>query len=121
MLVVMPGPSAVEIVLEECERGELVHRAACYTRPHREVLRAKLVLLAAEGHSNAEIARRLGMSTKAVGRWRGRFHEQRVAGLEDQARSGRPRCFPPGAGRRGQGGRVRAAERGRAAIAPLYG
>ena len=57
----MPGPSAQEIVLEESERVELEHRAACYTRPHREVLRAKLVLLAAEGHSNAEIARRLGM------------------------------------------------------------
>lgn len=64
----MPGPSAQEIVREESERTEPEHRAACYTRPHREVLRAKLVLLAAEGHSNAEIARRLAMSTKAVGR-----------------------------------------------------
>jgi hypothetical protein len=45
----MPGPSAQEIVLEEAERTELEHRAACYTRPHREVLRAKLALLAAEG------------------------------------------------------------------------
>src|SRR6516162_616879 len=113
----MPGPNAQEIVLEESERSELEHRAACYTRPHREVLRAKLVLLAADGLSNAEIGRRLGMSTKAVGRWRGRFHEQRVAGLDDQARSGRPRRFPPGAGRRGQGGRVRAAERGLPALA----
>jgi hypothetical protein len=120
-VVVMPGPNAQEIVLEESERKELEHRAACYTRPHREVLRAKLVLLAAEGVSNAGIAKRLGMSTKAVGRWRGRFHEQRVAGLEDQARSGRPRRFLPGADRRGQGGRVRAAERGRSAVAPLYG
>ena len=117
----MPGPNAQEIVLEESERRVLEHRAACYTRPHREVLRAKLVLLAADGLSNAEIARRLGMSTKAVGRWRDRFHEQRVAGLEDQARSGRPRRFPPSADRRGQGGRVRAAERGCAAIAPLHG
>ena len=74
---------------------ELEHRAACYTRPHREVLRAKVVLLAAEGHGNAEIARRLGMSTKAVGRWRGRFHQRRLAGLADAARSGRPRRFSP--------------------------
>ena len=64
----MPGPSAQEIVLDEAERKELGHRAACYTRPHREVLRAKLVLLAAGGHGNAEIGERLGMSTKAVGR-----------------------------------------------------
>src|SRR5579885_805969 len=114
----MPGPSAQEIVLEESERMELEHRAACYTRPHREVLRAKLVLLAAEGRSNAEIARRLGLSTKAVGRWRGRFHEQRLAGLEDEARSGRPCRFPPGRGRPGQGDRVRAApDSGRPAVA----
>src|SRR5665213_411603 len=109
-MMAMPGPSAQEIVVEESERRELEHRAACYTRPHREVLRAKLVLLAAEGHSNAEIARRLGMSTKAVGRWRGRFDQRRLAGLEDQARSGRPRRFPPGRGRPGQGDRVRAAQ-----------
>jgi Winged helix-turn helix len=117
----MRGPSAQEIVLEEAERRELVHRAACYTRPHREVLRAKLVLLAADGCPNAEIAERLGMSAKAVGRWRGRFQEHRLEGLADHARSGRPRRFPPSADRRGQGGRVRAAERGRSALAPVNG
>ena len=117
----MRGPSAQEIILGEAERKELVHRAACYTRPHREVLRAKLVLLAAEGQSNAQIAERLGISTKAVGRWRGRFDEHRLEGLVDQARSGRPRRFPPSADRRGQGGRVRAAERGRSALTPVNG
>lgn len=117
----MPGPSALEIVLEAAERRELVHRAACYTRPHREVLRAKLVLLAAQGCSNAEIGERLGMSTKAVGRWRRRFAERRLEGLADQARSGRPRRFSPSADRRGQGGRVRAAERGLPALAPFNG
>ena len=35
------------------------------------------------------------MSTKAVGRWRRRFHEHRLEGLADEARSGRPRRFPP--------------------------
>ena len=107
--------------MEEAEHKELVHRAACYTRPHREVLRAKLVLAAAEGHSNAEIGERLGMSTKAVGRWRRRFHERRLEGLSDEARSGRPRRFPPSADRRGQGRRLRASERGRSALAPLNG
>jgi DNA-directed RNA polymerase specialized sigma24 family protein len=115
----MPGPSAQEIVLEEAERKELVHRAACYTRPHREVLRAKLVLLAVEGRSNAEIGERLGISTKAGGRWRRRVHEQRLEGLADVARSGRPRRFPPSGDRRGQGGRVRAAERGLPALAAI--
>lgn len=115
----MPGPSALEIVLEEAEWEELVHRAACYTRAHREVLRAKLVLLAAEGRSNAEIGERLGMGTKVVGRWRRRFHEYRLEGLVDEARSGRPRRFLPSADCRGQGGRVRASERGCSAFASL--
>ena len=66
----MPGPSAQEIILEQDERRKLEHRAACYTRSHREVLRAQLVLLAAEGLSNAEIAQRLQMSTRAVSQWR---------------------------------------------------
>ena len=115
----MPGPNAQEIVLDPDERRELEHRAACYTRAHREVLRAKLVLLAAEGTSNAEIARRLGMSTRAVSQWRRRFAADRLAGLADQARSGRPRRFPPAADRRSQSGRVRAAGPRRAVVAPV--
>ena len=117
----MPGRSPHEIVLSDEERGELEHRAACYTRPHREVLRAKLVLMAAEGKTNTEIGERFGMSRKAVGRWRRRFCEERLEGLADKTRSGRPGRFPPGGGHRGQGGRLRAARRGRPALAPLYG
>jgi transposase len=55
----------------------------------------ELVLLAADGVTNMEIADRLRMSTAAVTRWRRRFHDHRVDGLSDQARSGRPRRFPP--------------------------
>src|SRR3954451_20255874 len=72
----------------EAERAELEHRAACYTRPHREVQRAKLVLLAADGETNTEIGERLGMSREAVGRWRRRFCERRLEGLEDFERTG---------------------------------
>ena len=115
----MPGPAANQITLSEAEHTELRHRVACYTRPHGEVLRAKLILLAADGHSNAEIGRRLEISDRAVRRWRKRFHDQRLEGLEDRARPGRPRRFPPGADRRGQGGRLRATGRGRPALAPL--
>lgn len=105
----MPGRSPHEVVLSEVERAELEHRAACYTRPHREVQRAKLVLLAAEGKTNVEIGGLLGMGREAVSRWRRRFCERRLAGLEDQKRTGRPRRFPPGRGRPSQGGGVRAA------------
>jgi hypothetical protein len=102
----MPGRSPHEVVLSDAERAELRHRAACYTRPHREVERARLVLLAAEGKTNVEIGELLGMSREAVGRWRRRFCEQRLEGLEgleDLKRTGRPRR-PPGRGRSGEGG-----------------
>jgi hypothetical protein len=116
ILVVM-APRPIEIVLSEEERVELGRVAALQKAPFRDVQRARLVLYAARGLSNVEIATRLDMSTRNVGRWRRRFAEQRLEGLRDQARSGRPCRFSPGAGRRGQGGRVRAAQPGRAAVA----
>jgi hypothetical protein len=54
------------IELSEVQERELRRRAAQYTRPHREVVRARIVLLAAEGHTNAEIARRLDCTEKSV-------------------------------------------------------
>ncbi|MBZ5707898.1 helix-turn-helix domain-containing protein [Nannocystis pusilla] len=60
------------------------------------MLRAKLVLLAAEGHSNQEIARRLGCHVDTVRVWRGRFaRDGRVVTLEDRPRSGRPPRVSP--------------------------
>jgi hypothetical protein len=107
-----------EIVLSAEERRELERRAACYTLPHKVVPRAKLVLYAADELSNVEIAARLDSVPEVVGRWRSRFARERLAGLEDRARS----PFPPAAGRRGQGDRVRAAARGgRSAVALLQG
>jgi len=115
----MARGSSYEIVLSAEERVELEHRANCYTLPHERVQRAKLVLYAAEGMSSAEIASRLQMNADVVGRWRRRYFAERLEGLEDKARSGRPRRFPPGRDRRSQGGRLRATERGRPALAPL--
>ncbi len=112
--------AASEIVLSAEERAELEHRAACYTLAHKVVQRAKLVLYAADGLSNVEIAARLDSAPEVVGRWRSRFAGERLDGLEDRARSGRPRRFSPAAGRPGQGDRVRTAARGgRAAVALL--
>ncbi|MCA1678826.1 MAG: helix-turn-helix domain-containing protein [Actinobacteria bacterium] len=108
--------------MSEAERAELEHVAACYTRAHLEVQRAKLVLRAADGMTNTEIGARLGMSREAVGRWRRRFCEERLAGLRDRPRAGRPRRFPPGRGRAGQGDRVRVAQdvrRAAVALQPL--
>ena len=107
------------IVLSVDERSELEHVSACYTRAHKEVQRAKLVLYAADGLANVEIGRRLDMSAEVVGRWRKRFAEERLEGLSDRPRAGRPRRFPPGRNRSGEGGRLRAALVGGAAVAPL--
>lgn len=76
-------------------RSELEQRAASLTLPYRVVVRAKLVLLAAEGQTNREIAERVDMSPDRVGDWRRRFRDEGIEGLEDRARSGRPRRFPP--------------------------
>jgi transposase len=87
--------SRYQIRLAEAEERELRSRAGQYTRPHREVVRARIVLLAAEGHSNAEIARRLDCTEKSVSKWRRRFFEEGIAGLDERPRPGRPRSFPP--------------------------
>jgi transposase len=58
------------------------------------VIRAKIVLLAAEGLENTVIAARLDVHVGVVSRWRGRFAEEGLAGLADRKRSGRPRVFP---------------------------
>ena len=112
--------SPFEIELSEEEARELRSRAARYTVPHGEVLRAKIVLLAADGKTNAEIARRLDCALRTVSLWRKRFFEERLPGLDDRQRAGRPRRFPPGAGRAGEGDRLRAAaQAGRPAFAFL--
>lgn len=88
------GRSPHQIELTAAEEAELRSRAGQYTLPYREVVRAEIVLLAAAG-SDTEIARRLDTTREAVGRWRKRFHEERLAGLEERVRSGRPGSFPP--------------------------
>src|SRR6267378_4489247 len=102
--------SPFQILLSGEERAELERRVACYTLPHKVVQRAKMILYAAEGQRNAEIGRRLETAAEVVGRWRKRFFEERLAGLEDRERAGRPRRFPPGADRRGEGVGLRAAD-----------
>jgi transposase-like protein len=97
------------IELGEAEERELRARAAQYTRPHREVARAKIVLLSAEGRTAAEIAERLDCTDKSVHKWRRRFAEEGIAGLDERPRTGRPRSFSPRRDRRGQGAGVRVA------------
>jgi len=59
------------------------------------VVRAKIVLMAAAGLDNDEIAARLDMRREIVSKWRKRFFEEGLAGLEERPRGGRPPVFPP--------------------------
>lgn len=66
-----------------------------YTSSYCEVVRAKIVLLAAEGLENKEIGARLDLPRQIVSKWRKRFFEQRLDGLQDQPGRGRSRDFSP--------------------------
>ena len=91
----MPRESPFKIVLSEAERRELQRRATKYTLPYFEVVRAKMILLAAEDRPNDEIAARLDTRREVVCLWRKRFYEKRLSGLEELPRPGRPRGFSP--------------------------
>jgi hypothetical protein len=97
----MPRTSPYDIHLSAPERDELQRRAAKYTLPYFQVQRAKMILYAAQGFTNDEIARRLDSRREVVSAWRKRFFAERLAGLEEKARPGRPRTFSPRARRSG--------------------
>jgi hypothetical protein len=97
----MPRKSPFKIALSTMEKRELEQRAARYTLPYFQVLRAKMILLAAENLPNDQIAARLDTRREVVSLWRKRFFRERLRGLDELPRSGRPRAFPPGTGRAG--------------------
>jgi hypothetical protein len=99
----MPRKSPFQIRLSRQERRELRRRAAKYTLPYFLVVRAKMILLAAQDWSNDEIADSLHTRREVVSLWRKRFFEHRLAGLEERPRPGRPRAFPPRGGGADQG------------------
>jgi transposase len=86
--------SPYKIELTDDEGDRLEGTARCYTSPCHIAVRAKIVLLAAFGLRNDEIAPRLGTPRQIVSKWRKRFYEQRLAGLQEHPRSGRPRLPP---------------------------
>jgi len=62
--------------------------------PQRLALRARIVLLCADGQDNKAVAKRLGVTEETVGKWRARFLRRRLQGLEDEPRSGAPSKSP---------------------------
>jgi transposase len=99
----MPRESPYVITLSRQERETLESRARKYTLPYFEVLRAKMILLAAEGWGNDQIAAALSVGRDVVSLWRKRFFRERLRGLEERPRPGRPPVFPPGARRADKG------------------
>lgn len=99
----MPRVSPFSIDLTDEEERRLQEMARRYTSPYCEVIRAKIVLLAAQGLENTQIAVRLDLPRQIVSKWRKRFFEERLGGLEERPRRGRPSLFPPRGRGRGQG------------------
>ena len=91
----MPRTSPYMVRLTAGERRELEARARKYTLPYRDVVRAKIVLMAAEGLGNDEIATRLDTRREIVSKWRKRFFEHGLPGLDERPRGGRPAVFSP--------------------------
>jgi transposase-like protein len=102
----MPRQSPYIIMLSEAERAELLARSRRYTSRYRDVVRARVILLASEGIPNSTIAARLDTPRQIVSKWRRRFHLQRLAGIEEHPRGGRPARFSPQCHGRNQGARL---------------
>jgi putative transposase len=79
------------VMLEPEQREQLESFATSRTLPHALVVRARVVLMAAGGMQNIDIAREVGLSRETVGKWRRRFARHGLQGLYDEVRPGRPR------------------------------
>jgi transposase len=89
----MPDPRAVPVVLSVEEREQLEAWARRRSSAQALAQRSRIVLAAADGLKNTEIAERLGITHGMARRWRTRFAEARLDGLVDEPRPGRPRLI----------------------------
>jgi hypothetical protein len=91
----IPRKSPYVISLSSHEKGVLQKTARKYTLPYFKVIRAKAILLAADGLENKQIGEKLDLPREIVSKWRKRFFEERLNGLQDRPRRGRPSRFSP--------------------------
>lgn len=90
----MPRKSPFIVRLTSEQEATLKEIARKYTSQYRDVVRAKAILYAAEGLDNDEIAARLDTRRQIISKWRKRFYEEGMAGLEERPRRGRPGFSP---------------------------
>src|SRR5215470_8262709 len=87
----IPMRVAIPIQVTDEERATLLRWSRGRSTPARLILRARIVLAAAEGKRNIDIASELNTDNQTVGRWRSRFASDRLAGIQkDAPRGGRP-------------------------------
>ncbi len=85
-------PNRVRVLtVPDADRAELERRARSKGAPARVVERARIVLLAGDGLTGAQIAERAGCTEPTVVKWRRQYAERGLAGLEDAPRPGGPR------------------------------
>ena len=87
----MPSFPVVSVELTAAEREQLESWSRRLTTAQALAQRSKIVLLVAEGLRTGEVAQRLGVHRNTVAKWRGRFAAERLDGLVDEPRPGRPR------------------------------
>jgi transposase len=91
----MGRATAVAVVLDEATRRRLERTAASASGQVRQVLRARIVLGAADELTNGQIAVACATSVNTVRTWRGRFALHGLPGLDDAQRPGRPKLYRP--------------------------
>ncbi len=87
------GGRAVCIELTEAEQAELTSLSMRRNTAQALALRARIVLACAEGKQNKRVAAELDVDVDTAGKWRRRFAEHRIDGLQDEPRSGAPRTI----------------------------
>jgi transposase len=89
----MPSPFPAAVELSDAERAQLERWSRRHTSAQALATRSRIVLSAADGLNNTEIAARLGIDVSSARKWRNRFVVHRLDGLVDEPRPGRPRTI----------------------------
>ncbi len=93
----MPVPIAPHVTLAGDAQSRLAWIARAHSTPQALAFRCQLILRAAvpDRPSNLQVAKELSCDRHTVGRWRRRYLDQGLSGLQDAPRPGRPRRFSP--------------------------